>query len=490
MSSSLAALRTKHPWLRYDTASWHITDDGMAITWHFTLAPDIAFTTTVVIPGITEQQVESLSRTSIDTYILHMGLVESLSYWKTACPPQLKIAAGYFSPQELQWWHHLLLNGLGEFFYVNQIEFAEPGFVSLILDESVSPTDTDRSDTITSAQPSAATVPNRVIVPMGGGKDSAVTLQLVKQLSEPLCVLINPTPAARDVTHAFAAQSLEIKRTLDPKLIELNNHGYLNGHVPISAVYAWLTTLVGYLHGITEVLVSNERSSNEGNVFFQGQDINHQYSKSFAFEQGFGRYLMANPKLSVYPKYFSFLRPLYELQIAQLFVRQLAEQPTEVKEGVLHSFRSCNRGQKQNRWCGECPKCLFAFTILYPFLPTTELEILFGKNLFATTELIEMALELVGARPQKPLECVGTREENTVAFSLCVEKVRHEQGVAHANEAVLPPLLSELQREFLQYQANLPERAQHVLTSWNTEHLLSPVWEKHLRQAVIPAATP
>ena len=101
-------------------------------------------------------------------------------------------------------------------------------------------------------------------------------------------------------------------------------------------------------------------------------------------------------------QYFSFLRPLSELQIASLFARYEAYHPV---------FRSCNVGSKTDSWCGHCPKCLFTWIILSPFLTRGQLTAIFGKDLMADASLQPVLEELNGTAAVKPFECVGTVEE-------------------------------------------------------------------------------
>ena len=73
------------------------------------------------------------------------------------------------------------------------------------------------------------------------------------------------------------------------------------------------------------------------NLMLFGEKINHQYSKSYEFEKDFTTYAEKYLKGNV--KYFSFLRPLNELQIAKIFS----------KYKKYHKiFKSCNV-RKQDR---------------------------------------------------------------------------------------------------------------------------------------------
>jgi hypothetical protein len=98
------------------------------------------------------------------------------------------------------------------------------------------------------------------------------------------------------------------------------------------------------------------------------------------------------------------------MQIASFFSR------CEAYHGV---FKSCNAGSKTDSWCGKCPKCLFTWIILSPFLSKEKLTAIFGKDLMADASLQPIFEELNGTAAVKPFECVGTVEE----VRACIEAV-------------------------------------------------------------------
>src|SRR5581483_11987786 len=166
-----------------------------------------------------------------------------------------------------------------------------------------------------------ADAPRRALVLTSGGKDSAVTLELLRQAGIDFdCLLLNPTPAALAIARqAGCGRTFIVRRSIDPKLLELNAAGYLNGHTPFSALLAFLGVTVATLNGYRRVIVSNERSAEEPGIEYLGYAINHQYSKTFEFETKFRDYCARHLRVGV--EYFSLLRPLYELQIAKIFSR-------------------------------------------------------------------------------------------------------------------------------------------------------------------------
>ena len=224
--------------------------------------------------------------------------------------------------------------------------------------------------------------------------------------------LLNPIESGLNTVKKAGFSNDELivaQRFIDPKLLELNKKDYLNGHTPFSALLAFVTIFIAALSGIKNIALSNESSANESTII--NSKINHQYSKSFEFETDFRKYV--NKYISKDINYFSFLRPLNELQIAKLF--------SGFPE-YFSVFRSCNAGSKNGIWCGKCPKCLFTFIILSPFISQNELVSIFEKDLFEDKNLLPVFNQLIGIDSEKPFECVGTIEEVNAALVLTINR--------------------------------------------------------------------
>ena len=328
----LPQLREKHPRFVYDSFQIEQQEKELHIRFRFLLEPDIVFSPEIVVPGNF-----SLGQKEIENFVFHLGLVEMISYWKAACPREIKVEAGRLNGEQVRWWRDLFIHGLGDFFYHNNIDFRSPNFFQI--DSNLN------KESYTPCQKSTDSSGDLILV--GGGKDSAVTLELLKRIpSRKGCLILSPTISAlKTVEIAGYPKPLVVKRTIDPNLLRLNQEGYLNGHTPFSAYLAFLGVFIATLYGYRNVIVANEHSADEGNVKFRGMEINHQYSKSFRFEKLFREY--SKKYLTPSVQYFSFIRPLWEIQVAQLFAAY----------SKYHSdFRSCNVGQKENVWCGRCPK--------------------------------------------------------------------------------------------------------------------------------------
>ena len=307
----------------------------------------------------------------------------------------------------------------------------------------------------------------RTLVPIGGGKDSVVTLECLRNEMPVISLIVNPRGATLNCVKTAGYKENEfivINRTLDPTMLKLNAEGYLNGHTPFSALLAFITVLVAFGSRSKYIALSNENSANESTV--PGTNINHQYSKSIEFESDFRRYVAENLNDEV--QYFSFLRPLSELQIASLFAQCEAYHPV---------FRSCNAGSKTDSWCGKCPKCLFTWIILSPFLSREKLTAIFGKDLMADESLSPILEELNGTVAVKPFECVGTVEE----VRACLKDAGISTGSMTADLDKVPePVEGPMQK------AKVPEPVEgptvkEILNRFNTNHFLPPQFEQILK---------
>lgn len=393
--------------------------------------------------------------------IVSLGMAELVSYWKIACPPKVKLSDILVDKEQEDWWKRLYFGGLGEFFYRNGIETDFDSFMQFEYDDA--PYYENLPD-----KPAQRTDLSGLLIPVGGGKDSIVTLNLLKgQLDNAYAYQINHRDSSEQAALLAGIPKeriLEVKRTLDPNMLRLNKEGYLNGHTPFSAIVAFSAALTAYVNGLKAVILSNESSASESTV--SEAEVNHQYSKSYQFEKDFADYEQKYLRCGV--QYFSLLRPLTEFQIARYF----ASLPTAYHE----IFRSCNAGAKQDKWCGHCAKCLFVSVILSPFLPLAEITRLLGADMFNMAEMEPVLQELCGALPNKPFECVGSRKE--VNISLCLAIARAEQ----AGEKL--PLLLEKYKASPLY-AEYAETAPAFGQEWDPQHNLPAALEETVRRECV-----
>ena len=333
--------------------------------------------------------------------VFSLGLVELVSYWKATCSPCVHVLPHPLTDEQVIWWKKLYYGGLGEFFYLNSIDADFNDFMNIASDGETLEVEYGLEGL------------SGCLVPVGGGKDSAVSLEILK--NESVTPYVINGRGATENTCAVAGFDKDdtdtVTRRLDRELIELNKKGFLNGHTPFSAIVAFSSLIDAFINRKKYIVLSNESSANESTV--EGSDVNHQFSKGFEFETAFCEYEKKYFNTGI--SYFSLLRPLSEFQIAALF--------SQYKK--YHSiFRSCNAGSKTDSWCGNCPKCLFVYIILSPFLTEEELVGIFGENLFEKEALLTDFQKLTGMLPEKPFECVGSRDEVRCALALAIEKYK------------------------------------------------------------------
>lgn len=415
-------LREKYDTFLYRDYSIERTDSEYRVIYRFEIPGLSTFSPEWRFPVGREVEPEVLN-----SLVFQLGMAETISYYKCACPRVLKVCCGFLSKEQLDFWRKLTYNGLGEFLYRNEITVSEEELLTIVCEPSGSrPSPVDHL-------PSEG-----CLVPVGGGKDSSVTLELLKEEAV-TTFTINRNQTEQNVIDLCEEKQGDYvaTRILSPELLELNRQGYLNGHTPFSSIVAFSSYLAAYLSGRRYITLSNETSANETTV--ANSFVNHQYSKSFEFEQDFMRYIRGVVVSDI--TYFSLLRPLTELQIAALFSHCVKYHKV---------FRSCNVGSKSGIWCCHCPKCLFVYIILLPYLSEERLTGIFGENLLCKATLDEDFRRLTGLLPDKPFECVGTRKE--VLASL-------KEYLRRGGKALLP----ERYRGFI--EASKPE-VSDMLSEW------------------------
>ncbi len=374
---------------------------------NYSLGGEVRFTETLTLPKPPPSFDPSSPSFLAALRALHLG--GGVSYYKTCLPKTIEIRTGELAREEAEFWNAIYENGLGEFFFRNDIDFN--GVIQFPFSPSPPP--------IPSV--SAKAKSGRVLVPLGGGKDSIVTAELLRGAGHDVTLLrMGAHPMIDAEVKALGLPVLTVERHLSPLLFRLNADGALNGHVPITAYLSFLAVVIAEMFGFDSVVMSNERSANEGNIEYRGKQINHQWSKSLEAERMLREYIgrSIDPDL----QYFSLLRPLSELAIAKIF----AGYPQ-----YFGCVTSCNTNWKilsksstdaKPRWCGQCPKCAFVFACLAAFLPKKTLVEMFGADLFSSEALLPLFRELLGAENFKPFECVGTPDETKAAFLLIRER--------------------------------------------------------------------
>ena len=399
------SLREEYDFFRFQRYDYTLEKDSLYVKFYFSLNDEYFFTPSFEIAKRKFYDFNNLGNNQLDTILFNIGMIELISYWKLACPRKVYITPFRLSEEQIKWWKKLYFNGLGEFFYLNGIKENVDDFMEIICESDISLNKIN------------IPLSDATLVPVGGGKDSVVTLELLKNKLPVIPLIINPRGATNEcvkVAGFSEEQVAVIKRTLDSTMLRMNNEGFLNGHTPFSAMLAFYTLLIGFATNSKYIALSNESSANEPTV--PDSEINHQYSESIAFENDFRDYV--NKYISSDIEYFSFLRPLNEIQIASLFSRN---------KDYYMVFKSCNAGSKTDSWCGKCPKCLFTYLIMSPFIPQEDLINIFGKDFLNDNDLQPILKQLKGEADVKPFECVGTIEEVNACLNFSQQTTDNRQ---------------------------------------------------------------
>lgn len=413
------------------------------------------FVETITFPGAPFNVSNDVQK-ALDSIFFYAHIAFGISYYKAFLPPQIKIETGELTPEEALFFKTFYLSGLGEFSVKNNVD--------LNIEFPVhSKTPREQIDLI---------LANKILVPVGGGKDSCVTMELLKGRSITAFSVGNPRPIQECVT-VSGLNRIVLKRSLAPQLLALNNQpGIYNGHVPITGLIAFLLWASAVLYDYKYVAMSCEQSANSENMTKNGLKINHQYSKSLDFEQDF--YKLTH-KITPNFLYFSLLRPISEAHIAKLFATLCTP--------YFDIFTSCNKAfkldetKRLDRWCGMCDKCRFVFLILAPFMDKEKLIQIVGNNPLNDPKQLTGYEELLGVTGHKPFECVGDISECQWALA---QLAQNDQWKNDFVVKKLSKKINKNQKDIFNFSSNnlIPETFDEILFHMNKESFsFTPTWD-------------
>ena len=430
-------------------------DTGVAqLVYAFDDGPEM--TETVTVPGA-PFQLEGDRAAAVQRALQLLHLIAGVSYYKAAVPAQVSIDSYAIDAATAALVETVYFNGLGEFAYRNGLNLRDR--FKLPVTESLSPRERGWGEGASADAASSAAVPSppaplpqgegsnapalglahHALVAIGGGKDSLVSIEALRNAGVAETVTwIGGSQLIRACAERTGLPTLNIGRTLAPELFELNRQGAWNGHIPVTAVNSAIMVLAAVVQGMDQVVFSNERSASYGSQIAGTGEVNHQWSKGWAFEKAFGEYVQQYIAADL--NYYSLLRPLSELAVARQFARN---------DHYDAWFSSCNRnfhilGERPvNRWCGVCPKCHFVFLALAPFMSKARLVGIFGRNLLddpAQTGGYDALLEY---QDHKPFECVGEGIESRAAMAALGERAEwREDALVKRFAAEIRPQLN------------------------------------------------
>jgi hypothetical protein len=412
---------------------------GMAqLVYAFDDGPEL--TETVTLPGAPfalDAQREAAAQRALR--LLH--LIAGVSYYKAAVPAGIRIDDYTIDAETAALLEEIYHNGLGEFAYRNGLELrGKIRFPVAASNAAAAPTLGLRT---------------HALVAIGGGKDSLVSIEALRAEGvEQTVTWIGGSQLIAACAAHTGLPTLNIGRQLAPQLFDFNRQGAWNGHIPVTAVNSAIMAFAAVVSGVDQVVFSNERSASYGSMIVSADgtvtgEVNHQWSKGWAFESAFGDYLQTHVAADL--QYYSLLRPLSELAVARQFAKT---------DRYDAHFSSCNRNfhilgeRPTSRWCGVCPKCHFVFLALAPFLPKLRLVGIVGRNLLDDAAQQAGYDALLEYGDHKPFECVGEGRESRAAMATLAQRAEWREDVLvkrfanqiapqlDAGEWVIEPLLA------------------------------------------------
>ncbi|KRA53359.1 hypothetical protein ASD77_01325 [Pseudoxanthomonas sp. Root65] len=397
-------------------------ETGVArLVYAFDEGPEL--TETVTIPGA-PFTLDATRAQAVEQAVRLLHLITGVSYYKAAVPNEIRIDGYGIDAATAVLLEQVYVHGLGEFAYRNGLSLY--GRVRFPVAAQAA-----------AAAPSAA-LRQHALVAIGGGKDSLVSIEALRGAGiDQTVTWIGGSQLIAACAARTGLPTLNIGRALAPELFDYNRQGAWNGHIPVTAINSAIMVLAALLQGVDQVVFSNERSASYGSMIAGTGEVNHQWSKGWAFEQAFGDYVQSHVAADLH--YYSLLRPLSELAVARQFAR--------IDHYDAH-FSSCNRNfhllgeRPTNRWCGVCPKCHFVFLALAPFMPKPRLVGIFGRNLLDDVNQTGGFDALLEYQDHKPFECVGEGQESRAAMATLGDRPewREDAIVARFNHEIRPQL--------------------------------------------------
>ena len=398
----------------FSILGWKLSDDRKTVT--FSYSHDIedgskeSFTESFIYPV----ELDSFD-TSIKNALDSLAIVVGTSYYKMYCPKEISVNHMKLGDDQISYWETMYTKGLGEFYYQNTIDFR--GLVKII-DNGKLTNESNKKPWILNRVEDDVKNKKTALVAWGGGKDSIVAFEMLKQKGYD-CTLfsVRTSPIQQQTAQVTGRSYVVIQRVLDPLMIEKSKNGSAYpGHVPITMINTWASLPLGLALGRHEIVFAAEKSSDYGNVQYLGMEINHQWSKTAEAEKLTSIYIKDYIDNDLH--WYSIIADMWEIDVVKEFVNY---------PQYFSTFSSCNRNftlvksTLDKRWCGQCSKCAFVFLLLAAYVDKQTLIPIFDKDVLDDENLIPIYRELLGY-DIKPFECVGTPEEVTKAFEMIVEK--------------------------------------------------------------------
>lgn len=361
------------------------------------------FTDRLYLKDIPRDAWEKIPKSVLEPTLQALLIMLGINYWCTFPTKNIHIEGFALTREQAEFWNSLYLNGLGEFFFEMKMDFRD--LIAFPYDDSV-----------IAPAPAQFERPARALLLNGAGKDSILSAEILKASHTPFDFFaFAPTGAHKRIGKLVGAKTISVKRRRDRWAKEIALLFGVSTAYPSVSTFTFVATLLAELLGYNQIIFSNEKSADFGNLTYLGLSVNHQWCKSSEAEKMTNEYIQRYISPDISTK--SLLREYSELDIVRRFVRH---------PKYLPYVTSCNTYFwltwpeklfiKNSYWCKRCPKCIFLFACFSAYVPKNELVNIFGANLYTKERSLPLFRRILGLEGFKPLDCVGEPEEMILAM--------------------------------------------------------------------------
>lgn len=378
------------------------------------------------------------------------GIAKLFKYTQFFLVQKVFIHQSILNQPEKNFWQDYFDNYSMELFYSQQINLKYLPKLNFISSNQVN------LNVVTEKKSTTDQKKSTVLLGVGGGKDAIYAFELLeksniatdlffsydREANFKLRNELSQKMANQHHRQIYSVKMVENEPESISQVIEKQKKQGIKPSSPAASTNAIRMAIIALDKGYVQISTCNEKSADYGNTVYCNKEVNHQFSKSLIFEQQLNNLLQ-----NFFPReinYFSVLKPIYEIRIAQGFAKL---------EQYFPYFNSCNLNPEH--WCLNCPKCAFVFTLLAGFLSPAKTMSIFEENLFEKASLETTFLELMGLKGVKPLECVGEKEEVWLAMAGAINNGHKGKILDIFIEKILPKIsINELQKKYLKINSS------------------------------------
>ena len=201
---SFNELRDNYQTFIYHGFTYQRTSEGVDISFHYDIPGLSEFAPSLQIPGTQWDLRRDPASPQGEAFIYTLGLLELIDYWKTTCAPVILLPGAILHDEQLRFWRDLYYDGLEAFFFRNGVDLKREEAVTLVdsvhlteeqnkllkrraltsggrvrsVGTADAPIDLSQQQVEDVATKSEAA---GVLIPVGEGKGSVVTLELLSK---------------------------------------------------------------------------------------------------------------------------------------------------------------------------------------------------------------------------------------------------------------------------------------------------------------------